>query len=188
MSAALSEKLGLPLFREPVETNPYLPLFYENMAAYAFPMQIFLLNERFRQQQQIIWQNKGAVQDRSIYEDGVFATMLHDAGLMSDLDYTTYKALFANISNFMKRPTLLVYLNVSPAEAWRRIRVRGRTCELGITLEYLEQLHAAYTRFIDEISLTVPVLRVDYETYRSWEEMAEGIAHHCNTMNTIRDF
>lgn len=47
--------------------------FYQNMTKYAFPLQIYLLNRRFRQHQQIIWQGKGGVQDRTIYEDSVFA-------------------------------------------------------------------------------------------------------------------
>ncbi len=35
--------------------------------------QIYLLNKRFEQHQQIIWQGKGGVQDRTIYEDSIFA-------------------------------------------------------------------------------------------------------------------
>ena len=35
--------------------------------------QVYLLNRRFQQHQQIIWQGKGGVQDRTIYEDSVFA-------------------------------------------------------------------------------------------------------------------
>lgn len=35
--------------------------------------QVFLLNRRFQQHQQIIWQGRGGVQDRTIYEDSVFA-------------------------------------------------------------------------------------------------------------------
>ena len=34
---------------------------------------MYLLNRRFQQHQQIIWQGKGGVQDRTIYEDSVFA-------------------------------------------------------------------------------------------------------------------
>jgi deoxyadenosine kinase len=71
------------------------------------------LNRRFRQQQQIIWQGVGGVQDRTIYEDSVFARMLRDSGLMEDRDYRTYVDLFQNMSNFMyvscpPRSTLVV--------------------------------------------------------------------------------
>jgi len=52
-------------------------------------MQIYLLNARFQQHQQIIWTGEGGVQDRTIYEDSVFAKMLNRAGLMDDRDYET---------------------------------------------------------------------------------------------------
>ena len=42
------------------------------MKKYGFALQVYLLNKRFKQQQQIIWQGKGGVQDRTIYEDSVF--------------------------------------------------------------------------------------------------------------------
>merc|ERR1712100_636414 len=51
------------------------------------------LNKRFKQQQQIIWQGKGGVLDRTIYEDGVFARMLRDSGHMDERDYKTYSEL-----------------------------------------------------------------------------------------------
>ena len=89
-------------------------------------MQVYLLNQRFSQQQQIVWSGKGAVQDRSIYEDSVFALMLRDAGLMDERDYETYASLFTNLSRFMAKPNLIVHLDVPPAESLRRIKERAR--------------------------------------------------------------
>lgn len=57
---------------EPVIDNEYLNDFYRDQKKYSFTLQIYLLNNRFRQQQQIIWAGKGGVQDRTIYEDSVF--------------------------------------------------------------------------------------------------------------------
>lgn len=105
------------------------------MKKYSFPLQVFLLNKRFKQQQQIVWGGKGGVVDRTIYEDSVFARMLRDSGLMDDRDYGTYIELFKNMSNFMKKPNIIVHLDVKPEEAMERIRVRSRGCETGITVE-----------------------------------------------------
>ena len=55
LAEALAEKLGLPVHYEPVIDNVYLADFYEDMSKYAFPLQVFLLNKRFKQQQQIVW-------------------------------------------------------------------------------------------------------------------------------------
>ena len=64
-------------------------------------VQVYLLNRRFQQHQQIIWQGRGGVQDRTIYEDSVFAKVLKDSGMMEEREYLTYRSLFSNMSNFM---------------------------------------------------------------------------------------
>ena len=70
------------MYYEPVADNEYLQDFYADIKKYSFAMQVYLLNRRFQQQQQIIWAGAGGVQDRTIYEDSVFARMLRNAGLM----------------------------------------------------------------------------------------------------------
>ena len=64
-------------------------------------LQVYLLNRRFQQHQQIIWQGHGGVQDRTIYEDSVFARVLKESGMMEEREYETYVSLFSNMSNFM---------------------------------------------------------------------------------------
>ena len=73
LAAALAQKLNLPVYYEPVTDNTYLEDFYKDRKKYGFAMQVYLLNARFKQQQEIIWGGKGGVQDRSIYEDSIFA-------------------------------------------------------------------------------------------------------------------
>ena len=48
----------------------------------------------------------------------------------------------------MQRPDVIVYLDVTPEESLRRIKLRQRECESGVTLEYLTSLHAAYDEFL----------------------------------------
>ena len=55
LAEALAAKLGLPVQYEPVIDNIYLKDFYVDMEKYAFPLQVYLLNKRFKQQQQIVW-------------------------------------------------------------------------------------------------------------------------------------
>ncbi|MCA9525295.1 MAG: deoxynucleoside kinase, partial [Myxococcales bacterium] len=112
------------------------------------------------------------VQDRTIYEDAVFAKTLVQLGLMEERDYQNYLQLFRHMSNFMCRPNVIVFLDLKPTSSMERIRQRARDVETGITLEYLEVLHANYVHFIEDIARTVPVIRVDWETYRDAEEMA----------------
>ena len=90
LAKSLAERLDLPVHYEPVADNEYLEDFYGDIKKYSFPMQVYLLNRRFQQQQQIVWQGHGGVQDRTIYEDSVFARMLRNSGLMDERDYQTY--------------------------------------------------------------------------------------------------
>ncbi len=175
LATALGEHLGLPVYYEPVEDNAYLADFYRDTARYSFATQIYLLNRRFQQHQEIIWRGGGGVQDRTIYEDAVFAKTLVDQGLMEERDYRTYLDLFKHMSNFMCRPHLIVYLDLSPASSLERVRARNRDVESGITLEYLEALHREYGSFIEEISRMIPVIRVNWEEYRDADEMAAVI-------------
>lgn len=176
LAAALGQRLDLPVYPEPVAENPYLEDFYADMGAHAFAMQIYLLQVRFRQQQEIIWRGQGGVQDRSIYEDTIFARMLQRAGHMSARDHETYARLFDVTVDYMRRPDVLVYVYVTPEQALANIRTRGRPCESGITIEYLESLYAAYEEFVRDISRTTPVIRVDNSTFPSVDDVAAAVA------------
>lgn len=187
LATALGEHLGLPVYYEPVADNAYLEDFYRDTARYAFPTQIYLLNRRFAQHQEIIWRGGGGVQDRTIYEDAVFAKTLVDLGLMEERDYQTYLDLFRHMSNFMCRPNLIIYLDVKPRVSLERIAQRSRDVESGITIEYLEALYAEYERFIADISKSVPVIRVDWDRFRDAEEMAELIERVYFSGNFLRE-
>ncbi|MGK0359973.1 MAG: deoxyadenosine kinase [Bradymonadia bacterium] len=187
LAKALGDHLDIPVYYEPVGDNEYLSDFYRDTARYAFQTQIYLLNRRFQQHQEIIWRGGSAVQDRTIYEDAVFAKTLVKAGLMEDRDYRTYLQLFRHMSNFMCRPNVIVFLDLSPESSLARIRERGRDVETGITLEYLQGLHANYVEFIEDIARTVPVIRVDWEKYRDVEEIAQVIEDGYFNGSFLRD-
>ncbi len=187
LATALGRHLNLPVYYEPVEDNEYLADFYADTGKYAFATQIYLLNRRFQQHQEIIWKGGGAVQDRTIYEDAVFAKTLVNAGLMDERDYRTYLQLFRHMSNFMCRPHLIVYLDLQPETSMQRIRERNRGVESGISLEYLRGLHREYEVFIGEIARLIPVIRVSWEQYRDAEEMATVIEREYLGSSFVRE-
>lgn len=181
----LAEELDLPPFFEPVAQNPYLEEFYKDMAANSFALQVYLLNERFCQHQHIIWQNKGGVQDRTPYEDAIFAKMLTEAGLMKQLDYETYLGLFDNMSRFMQNPNVIVMLDVTPEVSLERIRMRGRECEKGVTLDYLQKLYQGYEEFVRDVSRSIPVIRVDWNEFKDEAQMAKHIVDEYRKIQTV---
>lgn len=175
LATALAEHLEIDVYYEPVEDNEYLADFYRDTPRYSFAMQIYLLNRRFQQHQQIIWRGRSAVQDRTIYEDSIFARMLAESGLMDERDYRTYSELFRHMSNFMCKPNVIVYLDVDPQRSLERIRSRGRDVEGSVSLEYLQALYDGYEAFVKDISRLIPVIRVDYDRFATAEEMAQVI-------------
>jgi deoxyadenosine kinase len=187
LATALGQHLGLDVHYEPVADNEYLDDFYRETRRYSFAMQIYLLNRRFQQHQEIIWRGRGGVQDRTIYEDAIFAKTLRDMDLMDSRDYDTYVNLFRNLSNFMCRPNVIIYLDVTPERSMERIRERSRGCETGITIEYLARLRDGYEEFLREISKLIPVLRVEWNEYWEVERLAEAISREYTRGNFLRE-
>jgi deoxyadenosine kinase len=175
LATALGQHLGIDCYYEPVADNEYLADFYRDTERYSFAMQVYLLNRRFQQHQEIIWKGRSAVQDRTIYEDSIFAKMLADTGLMDPRDYRTYVQLFKHMSNFMCKPSVIVFLDVSPEASADRIAARSRDVERGIQLDYLKALYDGYQEFVANISKVIPVIRIDYERFATAEAMAEVI-------------
>ena len=110
LATALGELTGLPVYYEPVQDNEYLADFYTDTAKYAFSMQIYLLNRRFQQHQEIIWNGGGGVQDRTIYEDAIFAKTLLNLGLMDERDYRTYLSLLHMSSSCVDPTSLFTWI------------------------------------------------------------------------------
>jgi len=186
LAKSLGEHLGLDVHYEPVIDNEYLEDFYRETAKYSFAMQIYLLNRRFQQHQEIIWRNRGGVQDRTIYEDAIFAKTLRDLGQMEVRDYETFVNLFRNLSNFMCRPSAIVYLDVTPENSLRRIEQRARGCETGISLEYLARLYGNYEEFVQDISRQIPVIRVGWNEFWEVEDIATALTREYQASSFLR--
>ncbi len=176
LAQSLADHLGYATYNEPVDDNPYLDDFYADMNRWGAMMQIHLLFRRFEQHQQIVWKKeKGAVQDRTIYEDTIFARMLHEAGFIDKRDYETYLGHFNIMKRFLVYPDILIYLRVSPETSMQRIQERGRNAEEGISFEYMEKLYHGYENFIEEMNHYTRVLILDWNQYEEPEEVARLI-------------
>ena len=107
----LAKHLKAKAYLEDISNNPYIHDFYMDMNRWAFPLQIYFLQERFRQNQIIQKEDKLVVQDRTIYEDVyVFSRVLYEKGCITEKDYKTYTLLYESIAPFIKPPDLLLSL------------------------------------------------------------------------------
>ena len=174
LTTDLAKALNFESVLEEVDGNPYLELFYDDMKLYGTMMQVWLLNHRFRQHREFVTRIslgkiRGVVQDRTIWEDTIFARMLneHPDKIISDLDYNTYLDLFDNmVLRELVFPQLMIYLDCRPETAVERIHRRGRVMEQTITLDYLKMLRDNYEQFIMEMEQAgVRILRIKWEDY-----------------------
>lgn len=150
LTELLAKHFGYEAQFEAVDNNPYLEDFYGDMKRWSFNLQIYFLNSRFQQIIELQRSEKNIIQDRTIYEDAyIFAENLHDMGLMSGRDYENYRAIFDNITSFIKAPDLLIYLKASVPTLVNNIQRRGREYESGIRLDYLSKLNEKYKNWID---------------------------------------
>lgn len=175
LTRQLSEHLGFQPRYEPVETNPYLEDFYKDMGRWTFNMQMFLLAERFRIHQEIIWGRQPVVLDRGIYEDTIFARMHKEDGLMAARDWETYIGHFDVMKSFLRYPDVIVYLRVTPEIAMERINQRARGAESHMEMDYLKRLFDGYEEFADEMQRYTAVVTLDWSKYQPASVVARNI-------------
>ena len=138
----------IPQF-EPVDDNPYLDDFYDDMTRWSFNLQIYFLNKRFRDVVAISKSNDTIIQDRTIFEDAcIFAPNLHSMGMMSDRDFDNYTDLFNLMMSLVKLPDLLIYIRSGIPNLVSHIQKRGREFEKSIRIDYLQGLNTLYENWI----------------------------------------
>ena len=136
---------------EPVDFNPYLADYYEDMERWSFNLQIYFLNKRFKEVVEISKSDDTIIQDRTIFEDAkIFAPNLHAQGLMSDRDFANYSDLFDLMISLVKLPDLMIYIRSSIPNLVNQIQKRGRDYEQTIRLDYLKGLNDRYEEWIKD--------------------------------------
>lgn len=134
---------------EAVDNNPYLDDFYNDMGKWSFNLQIYFLGSRFSQVKEIRESGENIIQDRTIHEDAhIFASNLHDMGLLQTRDYENYLTVFNLMNSFVQAPDLLIYLRASIPTLVKQIQQRGRDYESSISIEYLNRLNEKYENWV----------------------------------------
>ncbi|MGC3948313.1 MAG: deoxynucleoside kinase [Chryseolinea sp.] len=167
LAEKLSKHYGWTALFESVEHNPYLRDFYQDMTKWSFHLQIFFLNSRFKQVNQIRETKRPTIQDRTIYEDAyIFAANLRQNGFMSERDYESYRDIFESMMQFVQPPDLLIYLKADIPKLVQQIEKRGRDFEYAIRIDYLMSLNARYEEWISSYKLgkllIIDVNKIDF--------------------------
>ena len=154
MVGFLSRRFGLLPLYEPVDDNPYIADFYEDMERWAFNSQVFYLSRKVAFHLEAQKSDRRVILDRSIYEDAeIFVENLRRRRGISKRDYGTYMELYRTIRQELQPPDLLIYLRCSVRGVRRRIKNRGRASEMAIPLSYIQRLHAQYEAWYESYDL-----------------------------------
>lgn len=165
----LGKNFGWDVHFESTDNNPYLSDFYTDMKRWSFNLQVYFLNNRYRQILNIQNGDRTVIQDRTIYEDAhIFAPNLHDMGLMTTRDFENYRDLFELMMSQVNPPDLLIYLKASIPTLVSHIQSRGRDYEGSMSLDYLKRLNQRYEDWIDSYTignlLVINADEVDFKT------------------------
>lgn len=164
LAMKLAKELKGRTILEDVEGNPFLKKFYSDPKAYAFSTQIFFLLSRYRQQQELSQMDifgEVVVADYLFEKDKIFAYLN-----LNENEIGLYEKIIEMIEKNVRKPDLVVYLQSHTLLLMKRIKERGRSYEMNLSQQYLENLNEAYNHFFfhytDTPLLVVNVGNIDF--------------------------
>lgn len=165
LAEILSNKMGTQWFPEPVDDNPYLTKYYDDMNMYGFIMQMYLLGTRYRNMKRAML-SKNSIEDRTLEGDKIFAKVNYLQGTMNKDQLDVYN----NLSEVMleeiegmprKAYDLIIFLDTDIDDMINKIKLRGREYELNDDLiTYYKMLLEQYSQWSKEYNRG-PMLKID---------------------------
>ncbi len=131
-----------------------LQYFYDEPSKYAYRLQTHVLSQMAQQMYAAAEkQPELVIMDRSPWSAFLFVKNAHDAGYLSEREFTLLVEQFDNLIRMMERDLLFsethqLYLKCDPALALERMHSRGRNAECRVGLSYLERLQDLHTGWL----------------------------------------
>jgi len=187
LARRLAPRFSADLLLEQPGENPFIARFYQDMARYALPAQLFFLFQRARMVEPLKQPDmfsRPTVADFLLEKDLLFARVT----LSSD-EFALYHKIYEALRPQAPAPDLVVYLQAQPSVLAERVRRRAAAFERGISEEYLALLADSYARFFYHYS-AAPVLTVNSENLNFVERDAdfELLVSRIRGMRSRREF
>jgi len=139
-------------------------------------MQLHLLTKRFQLYQAAVHgmpiakalghPAKGAILDRSLAGDTVFAKMNASVGNIAPREFESYFGHWQVMQNFLPYAHAMIFLRVTPEEAKDRCDSRARPEETkrsgGFPLDYMKSLASSYDELVDWAEKRMRVIEINY--------------------------
>jgi deoxyadenosine/deoxycytidine kinase len=145
LARRLAGRLAAELVLEDPAENPFLARFYQEMARYALPTQLFFLFQRARLVEPLAQPDmfgRPVIADFLLDKDPLFARLTLSAD-----ELALYQKIYEALRPRAPAPDLVVYLQAQPATLVERVRRRARGYERPLSEEYLGLLAESYARF-----------------------------------------
>lgn len=158
LARMIREEFETELLLEVFEENPFLALFYQDRARYAFQTQMFFLLSRYRQQRNQVPQlvDRGPlIADYMFAKDRLFAQL----NLEGD-EWDVYQQIHRALAEQIPNPDLIVYLQADTETLMGRIAQRDRPYERDMDPGYIDTLRQTYEQFFADHK-AIPVLFID---------------------------
>jgi deoxyadenosine/deoxycytidine kinase len=150
---------------EPVElwkSSGLLQKFYDDPSRYGFQFQTFVFHTRVRACQNAVKEAKAQgitpdiyLLERSVFDDRMFMLMLLESGNIQQHEYDTYMDLWTmRRENMPFDIDLFIYLKPSVDETMKRLHVRNRSEESGVSREYQEGLQRKHDEFLNGLYIS----------------------------------
>ena len=187
LARRLGTRLAADLLLEQPAENPFITRFYQDMARYALPTQLFFLFQRARMIEPLRQPDmfsRPVVADFLLDKDLLFARVT-----LSGDEFALYQKIYESLRPQAPAPDLVVYLQAQPAVLAERVRRRAAGFERGISEEYLAMLAESYARFFYHYN-AAPLLIVNSENLNFVERDAdfELLVSRIRAMKSRREF
>ena len=151
--------------RNDTDNKNILENFYvdKNRWSYSFQTYAFLTRGKLileKQTKNIRFLERSILTDRN-----VFAKALYESGDMTNLEWKMYNEwsswLYDDIANRIGKPAGIIYIRCDPQVSFDRVKLRSRSEESSIPLEYLEKIHKYHDDWLLKNEQNENVLVID---------------------------
>ena len=187
LARRLALRFTADLLLELPEENPFLSRFYQDMARFALPTQLFFLFQRARLLEPLAQPDmfgRPVVGDFLLDKDPLFARIT-----LSTDEMALYQKIYEALRPRSPSPDLVVYLQAQPATLIERVRRRAKGYEKPVSEEYLALLAESYARFFYHYN-AAPVLIVNSDNLNFVERDSdfELLVSRLRGMKSRREF
>ncbi|MCF7823666.1 MAG: deoxynucleoside kinase [Candidatus Marinimicrobia bacterium] len=154
----LQDSTKFDFLEEPVDrwrggfANNLFEMFYNDMPRWSFTFQIMAFITRAKTWTEILDKIEGdhVVLERSIFTDRhVFAKNLYSVGAMNESEWQLYQQLWDFLAlNYCEQPSKIIYLRTPADVCLERIKMRGRSEEAHMPLDYLKRLEDLHDEWL----------------------------------------